>query len=821
MPHAFQDFKMVSELSGTKMPPQRQNLLRVIDDEDEENYERADTRLGSGSFGTVTTATRIDDDRVVACKIEKFDPSYRRWDRGKPLTRQIKVWAQACQGANNVAQLLDAAYNPDTRTAYTYMELLSGGDIADLMIEVEEKTKRLLHPIVIYYLAHQVALGIQELHSRDVMHLDIKGENVLLTSRIEPEWNTALWEVTNPGHAPEHRMADLADLSAILFDDNERLAVLVDFGLSRVLATGNECWDPADATDPRGPTRLPDGGAMLWVQEYHAPELVASDHQSKAADIYSFGNLVYFMCSFHCTENHLDYKPLSDQYRALQSLVDRCTAASPANRPNIAAVVSELSAIMDDGLKKLEGCFEASLTSEQREKWERMKQGQVNGMTMLDGGFEASSQANMRLLRLVSLAAAATASVVIIPGDGDPKPYQGPPAVTSEDDFFRQSAPNEFYNNTAKLILTSLSATTLSEAAGIRPSGDSFIRGAIQAWGEHLHFVIRPDEVWFTILVQMNFYMISHAEEIRSLFVDHEGQAEIYVEDYTWYDVLIRFKDEIQKRVKTDWLLDWITPNFSTTTESDIMTANVLMMGLTKAYFKYIGKVVCGLPSVTLLGERSDWQRLLDKLAYLPEFGKEPAEYAARLRPILTRFVESFDRPDDPELRKFWNQIVSARPPRICGDPPVFLSGWITGFYYWNDNGGPFARTSSSDLVIDGVPYPVLDLEFAPVGYAKAPFLMLDHEGQAEFPAFVAAGTLGKQITEGPPEGYQEALKRVGEQGVEDVKQHATLKPMSAWMLYGPLEHNRTQTIYGVAEDLWGTMFSAKRYMTGDTCGLV
>ncbi|KAL2115478.1 hypothetical protein VTJ04DRAFT_9733 [Mycothermus thermophilus] len=435
----------------------------------------------------------------------------------------------------------------------------------------------------------------------------------------------------------------------------------------------------------------------------------------------------------------------------------------------------------------------------------------------------------MRFHSLLSLAATAAASVVIIPGDGDPKPYTGPPAITSEDDFFRQSAPNEFYNNTAQLIMTSLSGTTLSADSGLRPSGDSFIRGAIQAWGEHLHLVIRPDEVWFTILVQMNFYMLSHAEEIRSLFVDHEGQEEIYIEDFTLYDVIIRFKDEIQRRVKTDWLLDWIVPNFSTTTQSDIMTANILMMGLTKAYFRYVGRVVCGLPSVTLLGEREDWQRLLDKLAYLPQFGKEPAEYANRLRPILTRFVASFDRPDDPAIRKFWNQIVTAYGPRICGDPSVFLSGWITGFYYWNDQGGPFARGSAvtapkGGVVLDGVEYPVLDLEMAPVGYAKAPLLLLDFNGTAEFEAFVAAGTLGKQITQGPPEGYVEAVQRVGEEVdkavLKDVSRHATLKPMSAWMVYGQAPHNRTQSIWGFEADMQETLASARRWMTGDFCGV-
>jgi hypothetical protein len=429
------------------------------------------------------------------------------------------------------------------------------------------------------------------------------------------------------------------------------------------------------------------------------------------------------------------------------------------------------------------------------------------------------------LLSSLILAATASAGVVIIPGGGDPKPYTGPAAVTSEDPYFRESAPNEFRNNSAHLIMTSLSVTNMSNVPGLRPSGDSFIRGAIQAWGEHLHLVIRPDEVWFTILVQMNFYMLSHAEEIRSLFVDHQGQEEILIKDFTWYDILIRFKDEIQKRVKTPWLLDWITPSFSTTTDSDIMTANILMMGLTKAYFKFIGKQVCGLPSVTLLGTQSDWEKLLAKLDRLPEFGAEPAAYKARLQPILSRFVSSFKDPDSPATKLFWNQIVSGHAAHVCGDPPIYVSGWITGFFYWNDNGGPFARSSrvgyESALTLDGIKYPVLDLTLAPVGYARAPFVMLDWEGMEKFPAYVAAGTLGKQITQGPPEGYKEALERAGESVAlaDDKAAHGTLRPLSGWMLYGPLDHNTTLTKYGEEGEWLDVLFSAKRYMTGETCG--
>lgn len=442
----------------------------------------------------------------------------------------------------------------------------------------------------------------------------------------------------------------------------------------------------------------------------------------------------------------------------------------------------------------------------------------------------------MKLPSLFLLAAMASASVVIIPGGGIPKPFNGGAKVTSEDAFFRQSAPGEFFNNSAKLIMTSYSATNLSSSsADLYPSGDSFIRGAIQAWGEHLHLVIRPDEVWFTILVQLNFYMLSHAEEVRPLFVNHTGQQEIYLKDFNLYDLLLRFQTEIQARVNTPWLLDWLTPSFSTTTESDRMTANILMMGLTQAYFKYVGKLVCGLPSVTLLGTQADWQMLLSKLDRLPDFGAEPAAYRKRLLPILSRIVESFSSPDSPETRKFWNQIVSAQATHICGLPPVWISGWITGFYYWSDRGGPFARVRPEDeasalLTLDGVAYPKLDLTIVPVGYARAPLILKEFQGMDEFPAFVAAGGFGKEVRGGrPPEGYVEALKRVGEEGdkrlVGEGVEHGVLRPLSGWMVYGPVDYEVKRPSWGLKEEeeeLAGILEGVVRGMGGgETCGLL
>ncbi|KAH7138722.1 hypothetical protein B0J11DRAFT_23349 [Dendryphion nanum] len=331
------------------------------------------------------------------------------------------------------------------------------------------------------------------------------------------------------------------------------------------------------------------------------------------------------------------------------------------------------------------------------------------------------------------------------------------------------------------------SRTDVSEG-NIYSSSDSFIRGAIDAWAQHQHLVIRPDEVWFAILVQMNFYMCRESETLRDLFVTHAGKQSIHVEDFTFENVLWKFKNAIQKRVKTGWLQDWIIPNFSTTEEEDVLTASVLMMGLMQRFFDYSCSVICGLPSVTLLGERSDWEKLLAKLDRMQEFGKEPETYATQLRPILSRFVQTFDTPDDPEIRNFWDDIVNPGEESICGYAPYFLQGWLVGFLFWDDKGEKLDGWRESTLGLDGVQYLPLDIDRLPVGYAKAPLTIKDFKGQAEYNGHLVAGNLGKEIVSNAPEGYAEALRRFNGNDFDASLPHGTIRPLSGWMFYGPTE---------------------------------
>jgi hypothetical protein len=258
-------------------------------------------------------------------------------------------------------------------------------------------------------------------------------------------------------------------------------------------------------------------------------------------------------------------------------------------------------------------------------------------------------------------------------------------------------------------------------------------------------------------------------EALRHLFVSHLGKQTLTVHKSgrPWSVTIDDFRSKIQENVRTSWLSDWISPGFSTSTVEDERTATILMMGVMKGYFQYVIDDTCGIPSITLLGRRQDWQRLIDKIDRLSSFGEQPSNYAKRLRPLLSRFVRTFDDPMSTESNDFWSQIVHAKVKHesCCGRPPLqyMVSGWILGFFYWEAEGRVNQRfaegwadrfSSPGGLVYDDVHYGQVPLEDIPVGYAKANVRYYNAFSQECWNGYVLAGSIGKNITDGAPDGY-------------------------------------------------------------------
>ena len=53
-----------------------------------------------------------------------------------------------------------------------------------------------------------------------------------------------------------------------------------------------------------------------------------------------------------------------------------------------------------------------------------------------------------------------------------------------------------------KMIQTSFQG--ISEESPVAPASNGFVDSVFKAYAEHHHLVIRPEDVWFSILIQIN-----------------------------------------------------------------------------------------------------------------------------------------------------------------------------------------------------------------------------------------------------------------------------------------------------------------------------
>jgi hypothetical protein len=211
---------------------------------------------------------------------------------------------------------------------------------------------------------------------------------------------------------------------------------------------------------------------------------------------------------------------------------------------------------------------------------------------------------------------------------------------------------------------------------------------------------------------------------------------------------------EIQENVLDPDLRAWVTPGFSTTTEDDRVVSAVLTMGAMQEHFSYGFTWICGTPAVTLLGERKDWVDIQSRLEKLKALGAEPEVFGELLKPILRYFIETFDHPESPAVKEFWSKIAH----QTGGSGPVHLSGWITAFCFWDEEGkslydgcaAPPVSLKASEgradgCELDGVFYHRVNTDDIPSGMASVP-IKVDDNGAIQYTRMVA-GLAGIQAT--------------------------------------------------------------------------
>ena len=306
-----------------------------------------------------------------------------------------------------------------------------------------------------------------------------------------------------------------------------------------------------------------------------------------------------------------------------------------------------------------------------------------------------------------------------------------------------QQCSEEDYAECERIYQSSFSDDYLSNH-NVKASNNGFVWAVIQAYNEHHSLVIRPDDVWLAILTQFSIYVNAHAEEHRRQFVAHDGQIELEIrhqgtpQTYDWAKFPQEMVSKLGQLVTDPDFQQWILPNFSTTEANDTVVCSIVMMSTMQHYSTYKLVTRCGLPTVTLLGERSDWDTILNRIGKLSSFSEETHDWYDLLLPAVSHFVKAFENPDSTENKEFW-QKVAQQTNNMSGVD--YLIGWITAFCFWDEQGERlYGKSGYNGTKMNGIEFSWVNINDIPPGFAAVP-VAIDDNGLV-YKARMVAGSM-------------------------------------------------------------------------------
>ncbi|XP_077720256.1 serine/threonine-protein kinase 17A isoform X2 [Canis aureus] len=190
--------------------------------------------LGRGKFAVVRKCIKKDSGKEFAAKFMR--KRRKGQDCRMEIIHEIAV-LELAQDNPWVINLHEVYETPSEMILV--LEYAAGGEIFDQCVADREEAFKEKD---VQRLMRQILEGVRFLHAHDVVHLDLKPQNILLTSE-----------------------SPLGDIK------------IVDFGLSRIMKNSEELRE------------------IMGTPEYVAPEILSYDPISMATDMWSIGVLTYVM----------------------------------------------------------------------------------------------------------------------------------------------------------------------------------------------------------------------------------------------------------------------------------------------------------------------------------------------------------------------------------------------------------------------------------------------------------------------------------------------------------------------------------------------
>lgn len=257
---------------------------------------RLGDRIGGGAAGEVWRATDTRTGETVAAKLLRPEHAadhavVERFIRERSLLTGLRH--------PNIVAVRDLVVEGD-RLAIV-MDYLEGGSLRDVLAD-----QRTLAPTVAVHFAASVLDGLAAAHQRQILHRDVKPDNVLL----EGDWRTSRQDGVK----------------------------VTDFGIAEMISE-----------QPRTGS-----GGLLGTPEYMAPELISTGEAGPPADVYGAGILFYELLAGrtpfagpgtdytiaqrHVTAKLPALKLPAELWRLVRSLLDK----DPRSRPTAAEAAATL-----------------------------------------------------------------------------------------------------------------------------------------------------------------------------------------------------------------------------------------------------------------------------------------------------------------------------------------------------------------------------------------------------------------------------------------------------------------------------------------------
>lgn len=246
-------------------------------------------QIGIGGFGTVSKATRLSTAEFVAVKELRSDRlTVSSW---ASLYAEIETMASVRH--QFVLELVGAHITEPYRIITRYCQ---GKSLFD-RLHRHRKSDILLSPTRLTIIAYEVAVGMERLHSLDIVHRDLKTLNILL--------------------------------------DDEENGCVADFGLSGMIKDNQELC----------------GG--VGTPHYTAPEVLSHARYGPQVDAFSYGVVLWEMLTREVPYEGMSHVAIyefvvtrgwrlsipSESPNGLRRLISRCWTKNPNDRPSFSEIV--------------------------------------------------------------------------------------------------------------------------------------------------------------------------------------------------------------------------------------------------------------------------------------------------------------------------------------------------------------------------------------------------------------------------------------------------------------------------------------------------